>query len=94
MSDYTPTTEEVREAWIIARYWDDYELFDIDEKMRDEESAQFDRWLKQVKAEAWDEGFDAGVDNVVLKEFVFNPYTIKSERAQKYIEKRLSEATE
>ena len=41
MSDYTPSTEEVREQWL--------ELWTYD---RD---AEFDRWLASVKAEAWDE---------------------------------------
>lgn len=52
---------------------------------------EFDRWLAKVKAEAWDEGFDAGVDHSVLNEFVFNPYAEHSEQAKKYIEKRLRE---
>lgn len=46
MSEYTPTTEEVRNRYLS-------EVFPEDE-------AEFDRWLMRVKAEAWDEGWDAG----------------------------------
>lgn len=42
MTDYTPTTEEVAEIYFQSGY-----------KTTPE---QFDRWLEQVKAEAWDEG--------------------------------------
>ena len=41
MSDYTPTTEEVRNQWACEP----------------DEYAEFDRWLASVKAEAWDEGY-------------------------------------
>ena len=40
MSDYTPTTEEVRNSY--ASWSDAY--------------PEFDRWLAEVKAEAWEEG--------------------------------------
>lgn len=42
MSEYTPTTEEVRNRYLS-------EVFPEDE-------AEFDRWLAQVKAQVWDEG--------------------------------------
>lgn len=47
MNDWTPTTERVREehATRMAPHLD---------KARRE---AFDRWLEQVKAEAWDEGY-------------------------------------
>lgn len=59
MNDYTPTTEEVR---------DGYELNASDLCRQPlghrDHYAEFDRWLaehdRQVKAEAWAEGFDAG----------------------------------
>ena len=51
MSGYTPTTEEVRDSY-------DYQftlgMSDISR------IAEFDRWLASVKAEAWEEGFNAG----------------------------------
>ena len=48
MSDYTPTTEEVR---------DDYALLADASRPR---HMQFDRWLVEVKAQAWEEGYAAG----------------------------------
>lgn len=82
MSEYTPTTDEVRAQW--GYNYPDY----------DNRPEQFDRWLTSVKAEAWDEGFDSGVDHALFKDSVFNPYSIRLERAQKYIEKRFSKDTE
>jgi hypothetical protein len=46
---YTPTTEEVRDKFSFL-----YPAFE----------GQFDRWLAEVKAEAWEEGFDAGERDV------------------------------
>lgn len=46
MSEYTPSTAEVRETW--AEFVSDY----YEGAYQD-----FDRWLASVKAEAWDEGF-------------------------------------
>ena len=77
MSEYIPTTEEVRNRYLS-------EVFPEDE-------AEFDRWLAQIKAEAWDEGFDAGVDHAILKQFVFNPYIEYSDKAKEHIEKKLKE---
>lgn len=48
MNDWTPTTEDVREDYRDARIMGD----------RDPD-AEFERWLKQVQAEAWDEGYSA-----------------------------------
>ena len=87
MDEFTPTTSDLCDAWGYFRHegtdWGNPAY-----------CKGFNRWLASVKAEAWDEGFDAGIDHAILKDFVFNPYSIKSERAQKYIEKTLSEATE
>jgi len=41
MTDYTPTTEEIRAGWEYATA-----------VIGDEGTAQFDRWLAEVKAEA------------------------------------------
>ncbi len=46
MSDYTPTTEEVWRAYINWEYGGP--------------GAEFDRWLAEVKAEAWADGASAG----------------------------------
>ena len=56
MSDYTPTTQEIREVWALARgagsgYGE----------MLPSNRMEFNRWLAEVKAEAWQEGFDRGV---------------------------------
>lgn len=47
MSDYTPTTGQVRSAFANRAYTN----AGVDEFL-----AQFDRWLAGVKADAWDEG--------------------------------------
>jgi hypothetical protein len=51
VSDYTPTTEEVRNLFS----WDNHEG-EMNAK------AGFDRWLAGVKAEAWDEGYVSSDD--------------------------------
>ena len=55
MSDYTPTTEEVRGAYegqLIKVGDNAYQLLD-----EAHAKAEFDRWLTEVKAEAWEEGW-------------------------------------
>lgn len=49
MDEYTPTTEEIRNGVIF-----DFEMLEA------ETVARFDRWLAEVKAEAWEEGFQRG----------------------------------
>ena len=55
MSDYTPTTEEMRAAYVT------WNSFPVKEQTR----AEFDRWLAEVVREAkwvgWEEGWDARV---------------------------------
>lgn len=41
--DYTPTTEQVRTTYAQAPYWDDF---------HEEQAAEFDRWLAEVKKQA------------------------------------------
>ena len=78
-SDYTPTTDEVREAWLTAEY-EERDWSTSDDDLR----AEFDRWLaehdRKVAERAWYEGWDAserfgypidGVDSETYK----NPYT-------------------
>lgn len=57
MSDYTPTTDKIEDAW-CSRYDGEHSWASGEERRGYE--AEFNRWLEQVKAEAWDEGFDAG----------------------------------
>lgn len=47
MSDYTPTTEDVRISYVCQRE----SIYGIHH-----DGAEFDRWLTEVKAEAWEEG--------------------------------------
>lgn len=95
MSDYTPTTEEVRDVYqsrLIKVSDNRFEL--IDEAQAD---AEFDRWLDEtkklaiadfftdnglsyraraLKAKAWQEGHDAGVEDATFEsvDHTLNPY--------------------
>ena len=53
--DYTPTTEEVRKDYWIGTAFSKNAMRTSD-KIREE--AAFDRWLAEVKAQAWQEGWD------------------------------------
>lgn len=57
MSDYTPTTGRVRDAYTRA-------LRQAFIASSGEHNAEFDRWLNKVKRQAWEEGFDAGERDV------------------------------
>lgn len=58
MSDYTPTTGIVKGAYMIHKF--QHEHVELEGS-----AAEFDRWLaehdRKVRAEAWDEGYQAGV---------------------------------
>jgi len=54
VSNYTPTTEEVKDALPSGRIY-----------------AQFDRWLAEVKAQAWEEGYR---DCCAGRGIIANPY--------------------
>lgn len=56
--EYTPTTEEVREAYLDRKDFEDAVSF-IERRGDEVAAAEFDRWLNTVRAEAWDEGYDA-----------------------------------
>lgn len=59
MSDnYTPTTEEVREAYLDRKDFEDAVSF-IERRGDEVATAEFDRWLATMKAEAWEQGYDA-----------------------------------
>lgn len=85
MSDYTPTTEEVRQQW--GWNYPDY----------DNENEAFDRWLDEtkklaiadfftenglsyraraLKEKAWREGHEAGIDDATFDpvDHTLNPY--------------------
>ncbi len=64
MSDYTPTTEEVRDAfsWRDGVGGQSYE-------------ADFDRWLTEVKAQAWEKGYTQGNNDMYNGDYPTpNPY--------------------
>lgn len=63
MSDYTPTTEEVRNAYIEDEFGIPREFHLL---------PGFDRWLASVKAEAWDEGHHAGRLNETYRDHTRN----------------------
>ena len=52
MSNHTPTTERVREEYATR----------MAPHLDHARAEAFDRWLANVKAEAWDAGFAAGVN--------------------------------
>lgn len=61
MSDYTPTTEQVRRYWQYgANAWLAEHATDNDDGPDGSIGAEFDRWLaahdRAVQAKAWDEG--------------------------------------
>ena len=56
---YTPTTEEIRADYCL--------LADVSRPRQ----LQFDRWLAEVKAQAWEEGYNA---KWVETYFYDNPY--------------------
>jgi len=59
MAEYTPTTQRVRDCASSSDKWLAYS------------PTSFDRWLAAVvaaaKAEAWDEGFNTGYDQVLVE---------------------------
>ena len=59
MSDYTPTTEVIRHAVSFPR-----ERLGEPRPIKPE---AFDRWLEQVKAEAWDQGYTSGMSNAMRR---------------------------
>jgi len=63
MADYTPTTEEIRSQYL----W----LGGMDGELGEE---QFDRWLAEVKAQAWEEGQDAELERPADEPPRSNPY--------------------
>lgn len=68
MSDWTPTADDFRDCWHMTWQGD----------LTRDPSAEFDRWLTAVKAEAWEEGLSAGADRWMdFREFgnpPINPY--------------------
>ena len=70
---YTPTTEKVRGAYegqLIKVGNNAYQLLD-----EAHAKAEFDRWLAEVKAQAWEEGYVSGsFDEHEGSPYTNNPY--------------------
>ncbi len=67
MTDYTPTTEEVYRA-----HWRGTPMRSED-GLR--EHVALDRWLAEVKADAWEEGYEQSIaDNYAGLPNAHNPY--------------------
>ena len=80
MSDYTPTTEEVREGYSSWGIAPDENLWQ-ERLLLDKHRAEFDRWLNAERARIWAEGFSAGVNHdlgdwEVAPEPIVNPYEV------------------
>ena len=75
MSDYTPTTERVRNSYAndIASYPKPANVFEAAARA-DSAKEEFDRWLASVKAEAWEEGWCEKSLQVDGYEWDWNPY--------------------
>lgn len=64
---FVPTTDEVRAAYVDGAGF-----------YRDVAGDWFDRWLAQVKADAWDEGYSKGRVDCEIRPYILsaphNPY--------------------
>lgn len=57
MTEFTPRTEHVRDVYVLAILQDEgAKGVKVTPPMRRAAEEWFDRWLDQVRAEAWDEG--------------------------------------
>ena len=57
MSEYTPTTDEVRAVWSEWNGYGGLTYRTTPEPSRREMRQEFDAWLAGIKADAWDEGW-------------------------------------
>ena len=66
MADYIPTTERVRTSYACQRE----SIYGVEHDF-----AEFDRWLAEVKAQAWEEGYTQGSKDMYDGDFPTpNPY--------------------
>lgn len=63
---YTPTTAKMFEAY--------YNYLRHTSRTSRDAEAEFDRWLAEVKADAWDEGWLHNVDDRIWSSLHDNPY--------------------
>ena len=59
MTEYTPTTEEVRNMYVYA-WMTDLALQQADLAYESKFKDEFDRWLDDVKRNAWARGYNEG----------------------------------
>jgi len=69
MSDYTPSTRRVRAAYVHGVGGSTWYEGKAESLQKD-----FDRWLAEVKADAWDEGWLHNVDDRIWSSLHDNPY--------------------
>ena len=75
---WTPKADDFRQVWAAFNGYGG--LVDRPHSvLMDEGYAEFDRWLAQVKADAWDAGYDAGEEGALDAmssdhECIRNPY--------------------
>ena len=83
MSDYVPTTDEVRRQW--AGSVDEYGTWDGQALTAGDAEVAFDAWLaahdREVAARAWDEGVECAFQSVIIRKgrsdtLRLNPYRI------------------
>lgn len=75
MSNYTPTTEEVR-AEYVRDHTRNFDSYTVGRSLTSEQEfygARFDRWLSEVKARVWNECMLAHVE--FRADQIVNPYT-------------------
>jgi len=79
--EYTPTLDQVRDVYHLGAI----DAANGEENLdHDEALAMFDRWLQDVKAEAWNEGLSAGLREAndkargVVNNPALNPYRRES----------------
>ena len=76
VSDYTPTTEEVRLAYGEQSNFRKHATQTFTQ-LFEEEDGEFDRWLAEVKAQAWEQGATTIVATMVMngsRDLPANPY--------------------
>lgn len=71
--DYTPNTMQVLEAYCVQQ-GSAYHFVVGEDGTMSGTGAEFLRWLDNLKADAWDEGYESAVDNDVYGTVLDNPY--------------------
>ena len=75
MTDYIPETNDVRMNYVDGTR----QLHGKNMRLEDVYS-EFDRWLAEVKAQAWDEGYLASCESPLAFDFRLSPYRQEEEQ--------------